>query len=101
MQLFETRESPIHGTGVFAKREIREGQFIGRYLGRRTQEDGTYTLWVDFDGEQRGYAGYGRMRFLNHAPRPNAEFDERDLYALRPIPPGEEITIHYGDEWED
>jgi len=98
---FEARPSPIHGFGVFAKRPIPPGTFIGQYLARRTDQDSTYTLWVDFGGEKRGYEGYGRLRFLNHASAPNAEFDERDLFALREILPGEEITISYGAEWAD
>ena len=101
MKHFEIRSSPIHGNGVFATRTIQPGQFVGRYLGRRTTEDGPYTLWVDFEGELRGYDGYSRMRFLNHCGTPNAEFEERDLYALRQIEPGEEITIHYGEDWDE
>ena len=100
MKRISTRESTIHGHGVFAEETIRKGEFIGQYLSRRTETDGPYTLWVKGDdGVYRGYDGYGRLRFLNHAPQPNAEFDDRDLYATRTIRPGEEITIDYGEDW--
>lgn len=98
---FEVRESPIHGMGVFARDTIREGEYIGRYIGWRTDEDSMYTLWVEYPEGQRGYFGTGRLRYLNHSTRPNAEFDGRDLFALRTIRPGEEIFVDYGEEWED
>ena len=41
------------------------------------------------------------LRFLNHASKPNAEFDGDRLYARRVIRKDEEITFHYGEEWED
>ena len=40
----EVRSSPIHGLGVFARRTFRKGEWIGRYLARRTDRDGTYVL---------------------------------------------------------
>ena len=60
-----------------------------------------HTLWVDFEGKKRGYEGYGRLRYLNHAPTPNAEFDDRNLHALRRIEMDEEVTISYGEDWAD
>ncbi len=99
MRRIDTQASTIHGHGVFAKETIRRGQFIGRYLARRTETDGPYTLWVEHEEGVRGYDGFGRLRFLNHASQPNAEFDDRDLYATRTIRSGEEITIDYGEAW--
>lgn len=98
---YEDRESPIHGRGVFATRNITEGEFIGHYLGRRTDTDGMHTLWIEFDDGLRGYEGIGRLKYVNHAATPNAEFDDRDLYATRTIRGGEEITVHYGEEWAE
>jgi hypothetical protein len=75
--------SPIHGCGAFALQAIGPGQVAApaRVGGRRTP------------------AG----RFVNHSANPNAagvpasddpEADV-DLVALRPILPGEEITVDY------
>ena len=97
----EVKCSGIHGQGVFAKHPIDEDERIGRYVSRRTQRDGTYVLWLEVKEQWRGYNGYGRLRFLNHRQDANAEFEGLDLYALRPIEPGEEITIDYGEEWAD
>lgn len=63
-----------------------------------------YVLWVeaDEDAEEEwiGYNGNNELRFLNHAKQPNGEMDGLDLYAIRDINAGEEITINYGEEFE-
>lgn len=94
-------DSPIHGKGVFAGRCFAEGVVIGTYQGLPTQEDDTYVLWLCEDGQWRGINGTGPLRFLNHSCEPNADFDGCELYALRDIASGEEITFHYGEEWEE
>ena len=97
----EVRRSEIHGQGVFAKRRIRRGERIGQYLARRTNRDGKYVLWIEHGDDWKLYDGYGRLRFLNHRRNPNSELRERDLFALTTIERGQEVTIHYGDEWDD
>ena len=95
-------ESPIHGKGLFAAVEIEKDEYIGRYRGPRAKRDGRYVLWVEEeDGELYGVSGRNVLRFLNHSTRPNAEFDGEELYALKRIREGDEITFHYGDEWAD
>ncbi len=94
--------SPIHGRGVFARPRIRSGSLIGDFEGRRTSRNGTYVLWVlGEDGSEVGIRGRNELRFLNHSRRPNAEFRGASLYALRNIQPGREVTIDYGEGWED
>lgn len=98
----EVRSSRIHGLGVFAVDTIHKGERIGRYVGYRTQRDGRFVLWVKAkQGGWQGYRGYGRLRFLNHRRDGNSKFRGLDLYATRTIRPGDEITFHYGEEWED
>ncbi len=98
----EVRASPIHGRGVFARRRLRRGAYIGTFEGRRTRRDGTHVLWVlQDDGSQVGIRGENELRFLNHSARPNAEFHGADLYAVRDIALGREVLIHYGDDWDD
>lgn len=93
--------SSIHGLGVFATRRFRRDERIGRYLSRRTQRDGRYVLWLHDGKRWNGYRGIGRLRYVNHSTRPNAEFRGLYLHAIAPIAPGHEITIHYGDDWND
>lgn len=87
--------SAIHGTGLFARRTIRRGVHIGTYEGPRVRTDGTYVLWIQEQGRPVGRRGENELRYLNHSDRPNAEFDGFELYALRTIRAGEEITINY------
>jgi len=96
-------KSNIHGKGVFADDPIPCDHYIGDYTGPKSnKDDDPYVLWVEQDdGSYKGTKGTGQLRFLNHSSEPNAEFDGVELYALRDIEPGEEVTIHYGDEWED
>ena len=98
--IFYVDHSAIHGKGLYAKVSIAPGEYMGTYDGPVTQDDGAYVLWVEEDnGEWRGCDGKNILRYLNHSEEPFAEFDGYDLYALKAIEPGVEITIHYGDEY--
>ena len=97
-------DSPVHGRGLFARCDIPAATWIGHYDGPQTQQNGMYVLWIE-EGtsameEWIGYDGNNELRFLNHAKQPNAEMDGLDLYAIRNIDAGEEITIDYGEEFE-
>ena len=91
------KRSPLHGRGLFAKSTIRKGTLIGIYEGRKTKRDGTYVLWVEDDF---GIDGTNELRFVNHSPAPNAVFWGEELHAIKTIREGDEITHHYGPEWE-
>ncbi len=92
--------SSIHGQGLFAKASIKKGAFIGSYEGPRAKRNGKFVLWVtEEDGETVGWRGTGLLKFLNHKSKPNAEFDGRDLFALKRIAADEEITFDY--QWDD
>ena len=99
----KVKRSKIHGRGVFARKCIPCGTFIGLFEGKITHRDGTHVLWLpDEDGELYGIKGKNSLRYLNHSLVPNAEFnDEGELHAILDISPDEEITIHYGDAWVD
>lgn len=97
-------DSAVHGRGLFARRDIPADTRIGHYDGSQTLENGMHVLWVEADEgseeEWIGYDGINELRFLNHAKQPNGEMDGRDLYSIRDICAGEEITIDYGEEFE-
>ena len=92
-------ESTIHGTGLFANRTIREGEYIGTYWGPQTDNNGMYVLWVYEDEEDENSAigrdGRNLLRYLNHSAPGNTEFDGFDLYARMSINAGDELTFDY------
>ncbi len=94
-------ESPIHGRGLFARHAIAKDDYIGSYEGPATQRDGMHVLWIWNEDAERweGINGNNEMRFLNHDAQPNADWWGTDLYALRDIDAGEEITFDYG--WDE
>jgi len=88
--------SSIHGKGLFARRDLEAESFIGTYRGIGTRQDGKYVLWTfPEDSQPQGRRGLNLFRYLNHSDSPNAEFDGYDLFALREIGAGEEITFNY------
>ena len=101
-------DSPVHGRGLFARRNIPADTWIGHYDGPQTLENGMHVLWMEADTDSDettvdgwvGYDGNNELRFLNHAKHPNGEMDGLDLYACSDISAGEEITIDYGEEFE-
>jgi SET domain-containing protein len=89
-------KSSIHGTGLFARKSIKRGEYIGTYNGPEAKHNGTYVLWVYEDENQPvGRSGRNLLRYLNHSVPGNAEFDGFDLYALTNIQAHEEITFDY------
>lgn len=105
--------SDVHGKGVFAARDIEPGEIIElcpvipfpkKQLEdvRRTVLDDYYFDWGD-DGEWYAFAlGYGSL--YNHSYEPNAEYgmdfeaQTIDIYCIKPITAGEEITINYNGD---
>lgn len=97
----KVRRSAIHGRGLFATAPISKGTRIGEYEGPWAKRNSPYVLWFeDTDGTIRGIVGRNEIRFVNHSRTPNAEFVGPELYALQTIPEGDEITVHYGEDWE-
>ncbi|MBW7858652.1 MAG: SET domain-containing protein-lysine N-methyltransferase [Leptonema sp. (in: Bacteria)] len=96
------KKSKIHGKGCFAKKKIRKGAYLGSYEGITVLDDNTYVLWVQQDhGGWHLIDGKNNLRYVNHSLTPNAEWDGNKLYSLRTIEEDEEITFHYGEDWED
>lgn len=95
----EVRQSPVHGLGVFATRDIAAGEVIARYRGRRVDRDGTYvSSHADRTGASGRHEITGPLKYLNHSCRPNAELGGFRVRALVPIRAGQEITMSYGSD---
>jgi SET domain-containing protein len=74
----EVRQSDVHGRGVFSLRNLRPGEVIGHYAGRRYGPDETHPGWNDqltylfglSDGSVIDDAeGGNATRHINHAYR--------------------------------
>ena len=110
------RQSPLHGNGVFAARDIPAGTRVIDYGGRRitseqadamhpvNPDDPFHTFFFSLssgkiiDGGNRGTDA----RWINHSCAPNCETQENSagtrvhVIALRDIQAGEELFYDYG-----
>lgn len=100
--LFHVLDSGIHGKGLFAAAQIPGDTLIITIEGRATKRDGTYVIWSeDGAGTPQGLRITNDARFVNHSTKPNAAFFGEELWSLRRIRKGEELTHHYGSDWND
>jgi hypothetical protein len=92
-RMYEVRESPIHGRGLFSTTGIEPDTVLGVCRARPAgREDSPYVLWL---GKQPVEV-LCDLRFINHSPRPNVVYyDDLSVVALRTIRPGEELTHNY------
>lgn len=119
----EVRRSAIHGTGVYAAKEIPRGKRIVEYVGEkilkpeaerrsiaqieRAQKRGGAAVFI-FELNSRydidGAAAWNTARFINHSCSPNCEVDIARghiwIRARRRIRAGEELTYDYGYDLE-
>lgn len=103
-------QSRRHGRGVFAARRFRTGQIIYRcpVLTVSARERGILEETVVgsylYERGRGGAIALGLGSLLNHSFDPNAACEMNDgddvaeYRAIRPIQPGEEVTILYCDE---
>lgn len=123
----EVRNSLIHGSGVFAAKDIPNETRVVEYLGEhidkeesekraweqiaKSQETGEASVFIftlDDEWDIDGNFEWNTARLINHSCEPNCETwiedDQIFVYALREIKKGEELTFNYGfeaDTYED
>lgn len=118
-------KSKIHGTGVYAKKNIPKGATIIEYVGRKItkkesdrvyeeqyekheqdpESDGAvYIFELDDKWDIDGNVSLNTAKYINHSCSPNAETENTGkkilIQALRDIKKGEEITYNYGYDIE-
>jgi hypothetical protein len=92
--------SAIHGKGLFSSIEFKNGELIGVFQGVPTSAHSEHVLWVEQDdGKLLPYMISNELKYANHSITPNSEVLGVEMYALRDINMGEEITFDYGDDW--
>ena len=120
----EARSSEIHGTGVYAIKDIPAGKKIIEYLGERidkeeserranaqmehaekTGDAAVYIFTLNKKWDLDGNMPWNTARLLNHSCAPNCEAWIEDkqifLYSLREIAKGGELTFDYGFDIEN
>ena len=110
--LFTT--SPIHGTGGFARADIRTGARVIQYIGEkitkqeslaRCERNNEYIFALDDEWDLDGNVHWNPARFLNHSCEPNCEARLEEgriwLVAIREIVAGEELTFNYSYDLAD
>src|SRR3989344_3736185 len=120
---YEHRSSGIHGTGIFAKNDIKKGTKIVEYLGEKvTKEEGThreqaqlkkakhgagqvYVFELDDEWDIDGDVEYNDARFINNSCDPNCKVIIKEghiwIVTKRDIKAGEELSYDYGFDDED
>jgi SET domain-containing protein len=103
------KKSTIHGTGGFARVDLRREKRIIEYVGPKLSkaeaqaeldQHNAYLFTLDEDYDIDGSVAWNPARFLNHSCAPNCEAEVVRghiwLYAARSIKAGEELTYNYG-----
>lgn len=118
--LFEVRQSPVEGRGLFATRKIAADTLLMEapvLVVPGEQRDALRETLVDdyvYEWDDDGAAGLvlGVSSMCNHSNDPNAylwlvpDTESAELWTVKPIRKGEEITVSYraeggGDLWFD
>lgn len=121
--LWVATESPIHGSGLFANKDIKKGQRIIEYVGEKISkeesyrradrqlaksnksDDGAvYIFEIDDDHDIDGNVEWNPARLMNHSCAPNCEASDEDgriwIESTRKIKKGEELCYNYGYDLE-
>ncbi|MEM9444923.1 MAG: SET domain-containing protein-lysine N-methyltransferase [Verrucomicrobiota bacterium] len=119
----EVRKSPIHGTGVFAKEDIKKGQPIIQYTGRKitkkesyeraiaqmerskgTDEGAVYIFDLNKRYDLDGNVPHNPGKYINHTCEPNCKAYNVDgeiwVHATKRIKTGQELGYNYGYDIE-
>ena len=118
--MIRTGCSSVHGEGAFAARDLREGERIGVYEGRRYSRrevkwrdwdhDLTYVFGLTDGSVIDAASGGNATRHLNHSCAPNCvAYEEQEargrtivaFYALRAIRAGDELFLDYSLQVDD
>ncbi len=106
------------GQGLFALCDIKKGDFILEYTGKRiptavadTMTQARYLFELNEEWTIDGSARSNTARYINHSCDPNTEAEIEEtptqaggcimIYAVRNIKKGEEVTIDYDTEYFD
>jgi hypothetical protein len=122
-KLWKSRESIIHGSGLFARTDIKKGTRIIEYVGEKItkkesskradrqlkksskSDDGSvYIFEIDEKHDIDGNVDWNPARLINHSCDPNCEALDEDgriwIESLCKIKKGAELSYNYGYDIE-
>jgi SET domain-containing protein len=106
----ELKESPIHGLGIFATKNIKKEQFLGDYIGilmdyksftEKYGKDTQYTYRLGrlnkfiVSKENRNWINY----INENMAEPNVYLKKKGCFALKDINANTELTLNYGKNY--
>ncbi len=124
-KLIYIKNSEIHGSGVFATKDITKGTKIIEYIGEKISKEesdkrqeeqeeifkkdnskgAVYIFELDDEYDIDGNFEYNHARLINHSCSPNCQYEMIDhkiwIVAKRDIKEGEELSYNYGFDLED
>ena len=120
----EIKSSPIHGRGIFAVRNFKEGEKIIEYVGEKIRKKestrrairamerarldpskgAVYIFDLDENWDIDGDVEWNEARLINHSCAPNCETSIREghiwILAMVHIKKGDELLYNYGYDLE-
>ena len=118
--MWKVKKSKVHGSGVFAIKDIKKNTKIIEYIGEKvlksegdkrsakrikdflhSEETGSvYIFELNSKYDIDGFFEYNKARYINHSCNPNCEVSGTGLkiwiFAIRDIKKNEELTYDYG-----
>lgn len=122
--MWVVKNSKIHGTGIFAKKDIPKNIRVIQYIGekvlrsegnRRSEKrlskflhsktyGSVYIFELNSKYDIDGSPKYNKARYINHSCDPNCEVDiinnEIWISSIKKIKKGEELSYDYGFEFD-
>ncbi len=120
----KVKNSSIHSRGVFARKDIKKGEFIIEYIGEKITKEqsqelyekmleihkndpskaSVYTFELDDNFDLNGGVWWNLARLFNHSCSPNCESETIEknnknkivINSIKDIKKGEELTYNYG-----
>ena len=123
--MWKVKKSQIHNAGVFATIQIKKGEKIIQYIGKKitcseggrrsekcikryfySQKTGSiYIFELNKRYDIEGSPSYNKARYINHSCNPNCEVEipkrEIQISSIKNIKKGEELSYDYGYEFDE
>tara|TARA_B000000609_G_C24113518_1_gene315385 strand:- start:304 stop:789 length:486 start_codon:yes stop_codon:yes gene_type:complete len=122
--MWKVKKSKVHGTGVFATKDINKGTKIIQYIGNKVTKavgdkisekriekylhskttGSVYIFELNSKYDIDGSPLYNKARYINHSCNPNCEVDiirgKIWIISIKKILKGDELSYDYGYDFD-